>query len=58
MSQAEKVARVMVPVINVLAILVYPIGSLMQVRFPAKMEQIIFAYNNILGDVWLWVGVS
>jgi len=30
-SQAEKVARLMVPFINFLAILVYPIGSLMQV---------------------------
>ena len=29
--QAEKVARVMVPIINVIAIMVYPIGKLMQI---------------------------
>ena len=33
-SQAESVARVMVPVINLLAIAVFPVGKLMQVPKP------------------------
>jgi hypothetical protein len=31
-AQAESVARIMVPIINVLAIMVYPVGKLMQVE--------------------------
>ncbi len=34
-SQAERVARVMVPIINVIAIMVYPIGKLMQITSTA-----------------------
>ena len=30
-AQAERVARIMVPAINVIAMLVYPVGKLMQV---------------------------
>jgi len=31
LAQAESVARFMVPIINVLAIIMYPVGKLMQV---------------------------
>jgi Mg2+/Co2+ transporter CorB len=35
--QAEKVARVMVPIINMLALLVYPIGKLMELTSKAML---------------------
>jgi len=36
-SQAERVARIMVPIINVLAMLVYPIGKLMELTSKAML---------------------
>jgi len=37
-SQAERVARVMVPIINGLALLVYPVGKLMQITSTAVLS--------------------